>query len=109
MRIGYGLRADGTADYDTGWWYWSMADAHHEDREQCFDGNFGHAVDDQITEPPGSFEMAEDRVWELWVYSGAHAHRDYQHWGNDARRTSPCNGDVAWNDGWVEFIEIFSP
>ncbi|KKL80272.1 hypothetical protein LCGC14_2006430 [marine sediment metagenome] len=100
MRIGYGYTASGGSDYDSTWRYWSTADAHHEDMTWC-----GHAVDDNNREPPGGFNRGRDDVWVNWSFNGPHVWDGWQYWGNIARFTQ-CNGNVAWSDGWVDFIEV---
>lgn len=112
MRFGQGWNQYGVGnfDYDPTWLLWVTADAHHEDSVLCGFNPLSHAVDDNVNEPNGGFNRGRDDVWKNWTNYGAgggypHLYRAGQYWGNTLRFTQ-CNGNVAWSDGVVDFIEI---
>lgn len=113
MRIGQGwLSFIGQYDYDNtsfGWHVWSTADAHHEDTVRCGLNFFAHAVDDNVREPNGGFNRGRDDVYKNWTGygTGPHTWRGWQNWSNTMHFTQ-CNGNVAWSDGYVDFIEVVS-
>ena len=106
MRITNG-RVGPYLDYDSTWHYWSTADAHHEDSVWCGFNPFAHAVDDNVNEPPGGFNMGREDVWLNWSWNGPHILWQSAYWGN-TMRFNQCNGNEAWSDGYVNYIEVLT-
>ncbi len=110
-RFGQGWTSSGVGsyDFDTTWFIWATADAHHEDTVIC---GFlpDHAIDDNVKEPQGGFNRGRDDIWKNWTNYGAgggypHLLLTSPYWGNTMKFTQ-CNGNVAWSDGVVDYIEI---
>ncbi len=56
-------------------------------------------------EPPGGFNRGRNDIFDNWVGNGPHAYGGFFNWGNTMRFTQ-CNGNVAWSDGWVDYIVV---
>lgn len=104
-----------TFDVDPYWGMYTGATVHHEDL--VVDANcknvFGHAVDDQsetggsgIFAWEGGFNRGRaDILKNWWSNGGGHiAESLTQNWGNNGPRVQ-CNGNVAWSDGVVYYIQ----
>jgi hypothetical protein len=110
MRFGQGWTSAGVGnyDFDTASFIWATADAHHEDSVLCGGNPFSHAIDDNVGEPSGGFNRGRDGVWNNWTNEGAdypHVYVKAEYWNNTMHFTQ-CNGNVAWSDGVVDFIEV---
>lgn len=117
MRYHQGRQATGGdfPDFDPSLGYYVVADAHHEDYvppPPIGSGNCGitggHAVDGNLSEPPGGFDMARIYVEEKFDQAGFSAveNWNYGSWQNRLPRLQ-CDGEYAWsNYGDVVFIRI---
>jgi hypothetical protein len=98
-------------NYDSGWpQYYTLATPHHEDIDWCGDG-WKHAVDGNDNEPPGGFVAAKWDIgynWHNWNNGGGdHWFSGNTYYGGNTIPFEQCNGDWAWNDGWIDFVEIW--
>lgn len=59
--------------------------------------------------PEGGFVHAKWDIgwnWHHWTQANdPHYFLGSQNWGNTARREQ-CDGGVAWNDGYVDFVRV---
>ena len=87
---------------------YSLATLHHEDLVNC-GGVLKHAVDSNWDEDPGGFVRAKWQIadtWHFWNEAPAtHYWQGSEYWNNTAAMWQ-CDGQPAWNDGWVDFVEI---
>lgn len=93
---------------------YSLSTPHHEDLVNC-GGTLKHAVDSNWDEDPGGFVAAKWRIADTWHYWNSppspapspspHLWVRSEYWNNTAGLWQ-CDGQPAWNDGWVDFVEI---
>jgi hypothetical protein len=92
-------------NYDSGiWQYYSVSTPHHEDLLYC-----GHAVDSNNNEPPGGFVMGKWDIgfnWHNWNGGGGLHYFGGSWWWGNTQMFLQCDGEWAWNDGWLDFVEI---
>lgn len=96
---------------DPTWGIYTLATPHHEDYlpDPIGHPSCGHAVDSNNNEPPGGFVMAKWDIgynWHDWNGGGGtHLFGGSQFWGN-TQQMLQCDGEYAWNDGYVDFVQI---
>lgn len=109
MRIIRGRTSSGATDTDSTWHTWSAADSHHEDYvlwPSCNIAPGSHAVDKNNSDSGGGFNQGRYDVYTNWVQNnGGHKWKRAENWNNTMRFTQ-CDGDVAYSDGTVDFIEV---
>lgn len=90
---------------DGTWGFYTLTTPHHED-VAC---GTNHAVDSNQNEPPGGYVMAKWDIgsnWHDWNGGGgSHYFGGSQFWGNQTSFWQ-CDGEPAWNDGYVDFVRI---
>lgn len=108
-------------DVDPYWGRYTGATAHHEDLVFNIPGcdlnhlGFGHAIDDQSKTGgsgpfawEGGFNRGRADILQNWWSLGGHiAESLTQNWGNTAPKVQ-CNGNVAWSDGYVYYLQTDS-
>jgi hypothetical protein len=99
-------------NYDPGiWQYYSVATPHHEDLLFQSPG-CGHAVDSNNNEPPGGFVMGKWDIgfnWHNWNNGGGQHWFGGSWWGGNTGGFVQCDGEWAWNDGYIDFVQIVGP
>lgn len=108
MRFKQGVDG-GIADQDPKWGLYVLAAAHHDQRVVCGFG-FDHAVDGNLNNPPGGFNMAKNELVLQWVANAndTHLHVDTLDWDN-TQAMLQCNGEIAWSDGYVMLVSMPIP
>jgi hypothetical protein len=92
---------------------YSLGTPHREDLVFC--GVLpNHAVDSNWNEEPGGYVRGKWQIadtWHFWTRPAPdapvqdHYFVDSQYWNNTAAMWQ-CDGEPAWNDGWVDFVSI---
>jgi hypothetical protein len=103
----YHVRIKKTTDGDSYWGVTSASTPHYEREVDCswWPWETNHAVYGPPSTGWSGFVEGRQRIIDGLYFREGHYFWGYQWWGNTEPRVNQCNGDHAFGDGYVGFIQ----